>query len=224
METIRFYLEPVACFSFLIPLIPGWILYRRLPSVWRLLVLTLTIEFLCTATGYFTGLYYISNLWLYFLLYCLQFYLYSVIFRKLLSSRFARQLIRALMVLFVGLIIYHFLWILPQRTLFDSYTPAFLSLAVLLYCVLYFHQQLDSPNVTFIYKTPWFWVVTGLLMYFSGGFLILLFTSTLMFKELPLIRELWNLQDLLLAIKNLLVSVGFLYVKKTAWTKSSFWA
>src|SRR5690606_13238679 len=104
------------------------------------------------------------------------------------------------------LIIYHFLWILPQRTLFDSYTPAFLSLAVLLYCVLYFHQQLDSPNVTFIYKTPWFWVVTGLLMYFSGGFLILLFTSTLMFKELPLIRELWNLQDLLLAIKNLLVS------------------
>jgi hypothetical protein len=147
-----------------------------------------------------------------------------VIFRKLLSSRFAHRLIPVLMVLFAGLIIYHFLWIFPQRTLFDSYTPAFLCLAILLYCVLYFHQQLDAPNVTFIYKTPWFWVVTGLLMYFSGGFLILLFTSTLMFQDGLLIRGLWNLQDLLLVIKNLLVAIGFLYIKNTAWTKSSYWA
>lgn len=223
METLIVDLEFIACFSFLIPLLPGWILYRGLPSVWKLFVVTLTGEFLLTTAGYYTGRYYVSNLWLYFLLYCFQFYLYSVIFRALLSTRFSRRFIATLMILFVGLILYHFVKIFPQRDQFDSFTPAFLALAILLYCVLYFHQQLDSPDVTFIYRTPWFWVVTGLLLYFSGGFLILLSTSTLMFQERLLITGLWNLQDFLLVVKNLLIAIGFLYVKNTSWKKSSYW-
>ncbi|MGH2643886.1 MAG: hypothetical protein ACRDE2_08060, partial [Chitinophagaceae bacterium] len=104
--------------------------------------------------------------------------------------------------------------------IYNSYIPAFLSLCIILYCILYFNHQLGNMQTTFIYKTTWFWTMTGLLLYFSGSFLILLATNYLMFRENGFARNLWVLMHLLDLIKNILIGTGFLFLSNQQWKKS----
>jgi hypothetical protein len=211
--------ELIACISYLVPVVPGWWLYSRMDVPLRLLVITLTVIGLFAAAGYYTGEHYIPNLGMYFASYVLSFYLFSVVFLKLLPTLRARWIIRAAMVLFALFVLARLRYTLMPGH-FDSYTPAGLSLAMMIYSVVFFNEQLNLPQITFIYKTPWFWVVTGLLLYYAGSFLILLTTSYLMLRDNNFIRGLWDLLDVLTVIRNLLIALGFVWYKNTSWKTS----
>lgn len=210
MEHAEFF----ACVSYLIPLIPAWILFRKLTPELKFLTVILTLEFALSSAGYYTGKHYINNLQLYSVKYLLQFYLYALLFRSILSGRLARRFIGLSMIVF-GVFVLTRIRSLTAGDDFDSYTSAFLSVAMLFYCVFYFNQQLSRPQITFIYKTTWFWVVTGLLLYFAGSFLILLTTDYLMNRDNTFIRDLWNLHDELRTIKNILIALGLFFIKNS---------
>lgn len=206
------HVELFACISYLVPLIPGWVLIKKMTATLRLLMITLSVMALFSATGYYTGTHYIDNLWMYFAGYALTFYLFSWLFRMLLTGAATRWFIMAVMVLFTisSLVRLHTI-LTPGH--FESYTPAFLGAAMMAYCVLFFNSQLARPQITFIYRTPWFWIITGLLLYYAGSFLILLTTNYLMVKDSAFSWELWNLLDLLSIIRNLLIATGFVFYK-----------
>ena len=219
MPAIFTQTELIACISYLVPVVPGWLLYSRMEIPLRLLVVTITVAGVFAAAGYYTGEHYIPNLGMYFASYVLSFYLFSAVFFKLLTTLRARWIIRAAMALFAVFVIFRLRYILTPGN-FDSYTPALLSLAMMIYSVLFFNQQLNLPQITFIYKTPWFWVVTGLLLYYAGSFLILLTTDYLMVRDNTFIRGLWDLLDVLAVICNLLIALGFVWYKNTSWKTS----
>lgn len=216
MHAIFLQIELIACISFLVPLIPGWWLFRKMHASLRFLVVILSMICVFSVAGYYTGKHYMPNLRMYFVSYVLTFYLFSLLFRGLLRTKAARRITLGLMVLFAVFTLMRLHYILTPDS-FDSYTPAFLSVAMMTYSVLYFNQQLDAPEITFIYKTPWFWVVTGLLLYYAGSFLILLTTDYLMVRDNLFIRDLWNLLDILTILRNLLIGWGLLWYKNTTW-------
>lgn len=213
-------MDVLACISFLVPLAPGWIIFSKTGPELRLLILTLTLQALFAAAGFYTGIHFIRNLGLYFAAYVSSFYLYSLLFRRLLATPLARALTSGLMLGFGIFVIVRLPAILRPGN-FDSYTPAALSVAMMTYSVLFFNRQLALPQITFIYKTPWFWIVTGLLLYYAGSFLILLTTDYLMVRDNPFIWGLWDLMDVLTIVQNLLIALGFLFYKQTAWNISS---
>lgn len=214
MEFYLYYAELIACYSFLLPLIPGWYFFKSSPLELRLLVMTLTVSCLFKSIGYYTGKAGIHNLLLYFAEYVVEFYLYALVFRALLGTRNTRRLISIMMILFGAYLIFSARQLIGQRT-FDSTTPSLLSLSMLLYCVLYFHQQLNNLQVTFIYKTPWFWMVAGLFLFYAGSFLILLTTNYLMYRQNDLIASLWVVLAFFELVKNLLLTVGYLFIKRS---------
>lgn len=213
------YSELIACISFLIPLSLGWIFYCKVSFNLRYFLVILTISFVFAVIGYYTGKYYINNLLIYFINYVVQFYLYSILFLRILTTRFSKRFIPVMMILFAVIIVLNFRTIL-DTTNFDSYTPAFLSVTMLFYCILFFNEQLNRPYITFIYKTPWFWIMTGLLLYFAGSFFILLTTNYLMFRNENFISSLWNLKEIFNIMKNLLVALGFVFIKDNGWNRS----
>lgn len=219
MHGIFGQMELIACISFLVPVVPGWWLFKRIHKPLRFLVVILTILGVFAVAGYYTGMHYIPNLRIYSAGYALSFYLFSLLFRGLLPTRRARWITGGGMVLFTVFILVRLGYILTPGN-FDSYLPAFLSVAMMIYSVLYFNQQLNLPQITFIYKTPWFWVVTGLLLYYAGSFLILLTTDYLMVRDNSFIRGLWNLLDVLAVIRNLLIALGLVWYKNTSWNIS----
>lgn len=219
MNFVFDYSELIASFSYLIPLVPAWFLFRKSSAEFRLFIIILSISYIVTFIGYYTAKYYINNLWIYFSFNVVEFCLYSLLFKRLLATKPAKRFINIMIILFVLLIILN-----AGNTLdlsnYDSYTAAFVSLAMLLYCILFFNSQLNNLNVTFIYKTTWFWIMTGLLLYFAGSFLIFLFTSYLMYRDKNLTWTLWGLHDLLDIIKNLLIATGLFFIKNEQWKKS----
>lgn len=204
--------------SFIIPLVAGWIRYRFAGREIRFLLFILGISFLLTVICYYTGIYYINNLLIYFAQYILEFILYSFLFWKLLASSYARKFILLCSFLLLLTIAINFR-IIFMHTSFDSYTPAFVSLALILYCVLFFNRQLNNPQIIFIYKTSWFWIVTGLLLYNAGNFLVFLFTNYLMYRNKELVRLLWHLRDYFDVTKNVLITIGFIYINGKEWKK-----
>lgn len=220
MKFLQDYAELLACLSFLIPLIPGWILFHRLSGDLKLFIYILSIVFIMEYAGYYTSSHGIHNLVLYNILYISQFYFYSILFRKLLPSDFSKWFIRIIVLLFTIYVGIKIERIIFPNDVYNSYIPSFLSLSVILYCILFFNQQLNDMKSIFIYKTPWFWIVTSLLFYFSGSFLILLFTNYFMFREREYIMSLWLLLHLLNIVKNLLAGIGMIFIITERWKKS----
>lgn len=220
MGFLQEYSELLACISFLIPLIQGWIFFRKLSRELKLFIFILSITFILEYIGYYTSEHDIHNLVIYNFLYIFQFYSYSLLFSKLLPSNFSKWFIRIMAALFTIYIGVKIKSIVFPNDIYNSYIPAFLSLSILLYCILYFNHQLGNMQTTFIYKTPWFWIVTGLLLYFSGSFLILLATNYFMFRAREYIMNLWILTHLFDLIKNILIGIGFLFLNDKQWSKS----
>jgi hypothetical protein len=219
MNFLLDYSELIASFSYLIPLVPAWIFFRKCDAEFRLFIIILSISFIVTLAGYYTAKNYINNLWLYFSFNVVEFYLYSLLFKRLLSTRFVNRFINITIVLFVLLIILNAGNALDLNN-YDSYTASFVNVAILLYCILFFNAQLNNPQITFIYKTTWFWIMTGLLLFFAGSFLIFLFTNYLMYRDVQLVVYLWTLRDFLDIIKNLLIATGLLFIKNEQWKRS----
>lgn len=212
------YAELIDCICGFIPLIPGYILFKKLTKELKLLIIILSI---CTAfniAGYLTGIYYINNLLLYFFKYVTLFILYTILFKLLLKKPVYKRILLAMLLLFLIFIVFNSKHIYPPVK-FDSYTPALFSFLMIIYCVFFFNQQLSYPQITFIYKTPWFWIVTGLLLYFAGSFLIMLTTTSIMYKSPCYINKLWSLQHVLNCIKNILIAISFFHLKAERWKK-----
>lgn len=210
----------LSCASFLAPLIIGAIKFPKASNNIKLLISILTISFILTVICYYTGIYFINNLLIYFAQYILEFTFYSILFWRLLNTTIAKIfiIVSAVIVSSIALINYKSI-IHPVSFLSD--TPAIISLALIMYCILFFNKQLNNPLITFIYKTPGFWIVTGLLLYNAGNFLIFLFTNYLMHRNRDLVYLLWRLRDYLDVTKNILIMIGFFHIKDKLW-KGSF--
>lgn len=61
---------------------------------------------------------------------------------------------------------------------FDSAAVALEEIFLLSFCLLYYYENLKSPEQAFIYTTNEFWVVTAILIYSSSTFFVYLFRET----------------------------------------------
>jgi len=79
----------------------------------------------------------------------------------------------------ISLVFYFICWVPllffsnPQD--FLSYIRAFTYSLILIYCLLYFYEQMQYPQSLFIYNQRTFWGISGFLLFAAGTFFIFLF-------------------------------------------------
>ena len=78
---------------------------------------------------------------------------------------------------------------------------------ILIFSSYFFYEQINNPNVLFIYNDYKFWIITGIMIYLSGSFFIYIFANQIPEKELNLY---WSFTYIFLGIMNVLFSVGIL--------------
>jgi hypothetical protein len=219
MRSLGLYAGMIAFASYLLPL--SCYIFRRDKGErpLRLFFAYLGISFLFVTVNYFTGLYYINNLFIYSFQFITEYYLLSWLFLQLLETKVLRRFVWGMMILFAVLLLFNLKRILSPVT-FDSYDAGFVSFVIIIYCILFFHRQLGKPQITFVHKTPWFWFVTALLLFYAGSFLVFLTTDYIMYQNGSLGVFLWQIRDLLDILKNLLITVGIYYIPKPSlWRK-----
>lgn len=89
---------------------------------------------------------------------------------------------------------------------FDSLPASIESILVIIFCVFYFYEQINNPDVSFIYSSKKFWIVTAFLIYLSGTLFLFIYTSNLSKKEQDFY---WPINLVFNTLKNLLITLAF---------------
>jgi len=87
-------------------------------------------------------------------------------------------------VLFVSIIfiLYSIIYFYSNRNLnndFDSLPASIENLLIIIFCVLYFFEQINIPTLSVIYSRSTFWIIVGILFYVSGTLFLFLYVASL---------------------------------------------
>lgn len=66
---------------------------------------------------------------------------------------------------------------------FDSLSLTLESIFLIIYSIYYLFEQMRSPDHLFFYSIPDFWIIVGVLLYFSGTFFINIYAQSMIKDE-----------------------------------------
>ena len=212
------YLEPFACFVYLVALL---IYYRKQKQagVSSLLGYYILSAVLLSFGAFSVGKTKAGNIWVYDLVLLFTALLIGLYFYHILQSRAKKRTVIALTVAFLAYAIYRHLSVAELR-LFDSIGYSIVSASVVIYVFMYFHQLLKNVTETSLLREFNFWVASSYLLYYVGSFIIFLsyyyFTNRLFAnysrKDQELLTALWGLHNVLLFAGALSLLIGSLWV------------
>lgn len=109
---------------------------------------------------------------------------------------------------FYGLAIYNI--VTGQSNNFDSVPASVECVLLILYCILFFFEQMRNPEVSFIYSSKVFWITTAVLIYLAAT--LFLFISTAYFTTQEW-GSYWSINYISNILKNVLLSIAFILPK-----------
>lgn len=99
------------------------------------------------------------------------YYLYNII-----QNSNAKKILIVLGVVFLGFAIFDFKN--SGADTFDSIPTVIECLIILSFSIYYLYEQIKNPNNLFLYNTPNFWIVVGLILFFSGNFFLFVYSQS----------------------------------------------
>lgn len=104
----------------------------------------------------------------------------TILFLILKNSKFKKAII-LISPSFAAICVYFIFW--GGLKSFDSIQTAIECILIITFCLVYFYEQLVSPEVEFIYNSYKFWIIIALLLYLAGTFFIFVFAADMPQKE-----------------------------------------
>lgn len=114
------------------------------------------------------------------------------------------------------ILIYSILFILIFKfdsfSFFSPYSGIFIGFMVFICCLLYMINEIKNPTVPDIIRVPVFWFISAFLIYYGCSWIIFLGTQLFTVKQ-ELFIYIWDGQNILNILKNILITVGFLWIR-----------
>ena len=98
-------------------------------------------------------------------------------------------------------------FLLGRSKKFDAIPATLESFLIIIYCIYYFYDQLNKPQVSFIYSTFHFWISIGIFIYLAGTFF--LFVQYSIMSEQQRV-DFWIINLISNILKNILFSISFI--------------
>jgi hypothetical protein len=136
----------------------------------------------------------------------IEYSLFSLYFYSLFESKSFKNFVIVASILFYSLAIVNFFF-LGRSKKFDSLPATLESVLIIIYCIYYFYDQLNKPQVSFIYSTSHFWITIGIFIYLAGTFFLFVQASVLSDKERS---SFWTINLISNIMKNILFSISFI--------------
>jgi hypothetical protein len=129
-----------------------------------------------------------------------SYYFYTVIKTPILR----RSILAASSVIFLFLL---FNFFRSDKKNFDSFSASLESITLIIFCLVYFFEQINKQEQYFIYSSPNFFIVLGIMIYMSGT--LFLFVMANNFSEIES-RKYWVINNVINFITNISFSIAFL--------------
>ena len=99
---------------------------------------------------------------------CFGYFLYFII-----QNNTAKKILTGLGVIFLVLALFDLKN--SNADTFDSIPTVVECLILLSFSIYYLYEQIKDPNNLFLYNTPNFWIVVGIILFFSGNFFLFIY-------------------------------------------------
>jgi hypothetical protein len=152
-----------------------------------------------------------DNNWLYNLFFLLTICIASYYFFQILQNKIKKYVIAILFVVNVSLFIRYDILAHQFFNTYNNYVNAFCFLSIVVYALLYFDQLLRNVSEQNILNDFDFWLISGYLLYFLGGFFLIL-----MYKDANVEQRgiIWAIQNTILLCSSLVTLTGTLWIQR----------
>ena len=134
----------------------------------------------------------------------IEYSAFSFVLYSIIDNRIFRAIILASSAIFFVFAIYYFLT--DKNNTFDSLSASIESILIVAFSIFYLFDQMNKPQVIFIYQEPNFWFVVAFILYFSGTLFLFIQASNLTQE----VRDnFWKINHFSLIIKNILFAIAF---------------
>ena len=106
-----------------------------------------------------------------------EYSVFSYVLYSVIINRMFRGVIIISSALFFVFSIYYYLTV--KNNTFDSLPASIESILIVAYSIFYLFDQMNKPQVIFIYQEPHFWFVVAFILYFSGTLFLFIQASNL---------------------------------------------
>lgn len=153
----------------------------------------------------------IPNIFLYYILVWIEIFVLVFYFNSI-SETIAKI---PLVCLFVPICILMFLILLflDNSKSLSPYSGIFQGLLIFVLGIITFSDELKVPVYSDIMKEPFFWFVASLILYY-GCTSIVLIGAKVFSVDKDIFNYIWNYQNILSILKNIMVAIGFRLYKK----------
>lgn len=95
---------------------------------------------------------------------------------------------------------------------FDTLTVSVSAITLIIFCLIFLFEKIQKPDIGFIYAKKSFWIVVGIMIYFSGTFFLFLQYSELSEKEQ---ENFWIINWFCIILKNIFFAIAFYLPEET---------
>lgn len=153
----------------------------------------------------------LSEFYLYSFFTIVEFSLFTAFIFLQIKSKPIRWFIVVSAVIFYGYAFYNIIN-RPNKS-FDSRSASVESVLVILFCILFFFEQMRNPEVSFIYSSKVFWITTAVLLYLAATLFLFISTEYFTMEEKD---AYWSINFISNILKNVLLSIAFILPKHKA--------
>ena len=148
-------------------------------------------------------------IWLYIFT-VIEYTLFAFFIYHVLSDVVYKRALLTISVLFITFCLFN-IFFQPQYQ-FDSLQTSIEALILLIFCILFLFEQINKPEITFIYNSYTFWIITGILIYLAANFFLYGFAATLP-KEIA--EQYWFISHISNILKNIFFAIAvIIHIKK----------
>ena len=159
----------------------------------------------------------LTNFTLYSLFTLVEYVLFSISIYIILKRPHFKRIILFALPVFVIICVYQF-YLDLNKSAIDSISITIEYIFLIAFCLIYFFEELNEPDTTFIYSSYKFWIVLGILIYSTGTFFFFMQSNVFsaeQYEKWLLINYVFNV------IKNLFFSIAVV-IKKDRSTDNHF--
>jgi hypothetical protein len=99
-----------------------------------------------------------------------------------------------------------------EQDTFDSIPASIEAIIIITYCILLLYEQINDPDVLFVYNTKKFWITIAFFLYFSSTLFLFLYARSFTKAEYD---KYWTINNFFEILKNILFSVSFIMKKNS---------
>lgn len=135
-----------------------------------------------------------------------EYTLFSIFLYFNFKSKKIKKLILFVLPLFYIIVLYY-IFNRDQSNNFDAIPASLESILIIIFCVIFFFEQIRDMEVSFIYSSKTFWIIVAILIYMAATFFLFVSAEFVSQQER---RSYWFINSISNILKNVLLAIAFI--------------